>query len=196
MTTSAMRGLALLLALVATGGALGTKALHAQGIPDPVADTTVQEILEATDPDQVAEEPETPPVDVDQDPTELVFEREVFSYPSYERRNPFQPLLAAGAGGPRFEDLRLTGILLSSIPGQSAALFTIGQPVIGGLGGGGEQSAVRAVKARVGERVGPGGNTIVIEIQDGLVIVDVEEFGARQRRTMRISRPGGQGGSE
>ena len=32
-------------------------------------------------------------------PTELVFEREVFQYPAFERRNPFRALLGSLAGG-------------------------------------------------------------------------------------------------
>jgi hypothetical protein len=164
-------------------------------IPDPVPDSVDRmavQPLDPTDAARVAEELAPPP---QAEATQLVFEREVISYPSFQRRSPFQPLLTAEAGGPRFEDLRLAGVLLSSIPGQSSALFTIAQGPVqpGGLGPA-EQTAARALRVRAGERVGLG-NTVVVEIRDGLVIVDVEEFGARERRTMRVTRPGGgQGG--
>ena len=46
----------------------------------------------------------------------LAFEREVFVYPEYARRNPFKSLLG-GDEGPRFESLLLLGILWSpSLP--------------------------------------------------------------------------------
>ena len=53
----------------------------------------------------------------------LAFEREVFTYPEYARRNPFKTLLAADGGGPRFESLLLLGILYSPFAGESIALF-------------------------------------------------------------------------
>ena len=51
----------------------------------------------------------------------LAFEREVFTYPEYARRNPFKTLLAADGGGPRFESLLLLGILYSPFAGESIA---------------------------------------------------------------------------
>ena len=53
---------------------------------------------------------------------ELVFEREVFDYPPFPRRNPFVALVAA-QGGPRFEQMRLRGIIHSDKPGESVALL-------------------------------------------------------------------------
>lgn len=43
--------------------------------------------------------------------TAFRYEREVFSYPVAGRANPFRPPDARSAVGPRFEDLRLSGIL-------------------------------------------------------------------------------------
>ena len=59
-------------------------------------------------------------------PTELVFEREVFQYPAFERRNPFRALVGNLAGGPRSEQLNLRGIIWSAEPGLSVALFGTG----------------------------------------------------------------------
>ena len=43
----------------------------------------------------------------------LVFEREVFNYPRYERRNPFAPLLSGDEAGPRFEGSSCSVIISS-----------------------------------------------------------------------------------
>ncbi len=60
----------------------------------------------------------------------LAFEREVFAYPEYDRRNPFKTLLSAEGGGPRFDNLLLLGILYSPFPGESIALFGEGTRTI------------------------------------------------------------------
>ncbi len=170
--------------------------LEAQGLPDPTGSAVqgVVQVLDSTDPAQVGDEVESPPVGQAGEVTQLIFEREVFSYPVFQRRNPFQGLLTVDTGGPRFEDLRLTAIVMSSVSGQSVALFTMGQVSAqpGGLSPA-VQTNQRALRARVGDRVG-GGNLRVVEIQARLVVIEVEEFGVTQRRTMRIARPGGQGG--
>ena len=51
-------------------------------------------------------------------PAELVFDREVFEYPSFQRRNPFRTLVGNVAGGPRFEQIRLRGIIWSADPAR------------------------------------------------------------------------------
>ncbi|RMH17791.1 MAG: hypothetical protein D6701_07140, partial [Gemmatimonadetes bacterium] len=81
-------------------------------------------------PHLAAQGPPTPPT---QDTTVLVFEREVFEYPEYARRNPFRPLLTTLDGGPRFERLQLMGIIYSDDPAKSVAVFAAG-PADGGGG--------------------------------------------------------------
>lgn len=135
----------------------------------------------------VAQEQPTPPATP---AANLVFEREVFSYPTFERRNPFQSLLATSAGGPRFEQMRLEGIIFSEQPGQSIALISAGR-----MGASNPDAPGRAVgrstRLRVGERWG---NVRVREITRTQIIVDVEEFGLIERRTMDLPTRG-QGGS-
>jgi hypothetical protein len=125
-----------------------------------------------------------------QETTNLVFEREVFSYPSFERRNPFQTLLASRAGGPRFEQMRLDGIIYSEDPGRSMALMSAGR-----MGAPSPDAPGRTVgqstRLRTGERWG---NVRVIEIRRTQIVVEVEEFGMRERRTMDLPTRG-QGGS-
>lgn len=121
------------------------------------------------------------------DSAALVFEREVFSYPTFERRNPFVRVLSGSEGGPRFEELQLIGVIFSPNPDLSIALF-------GPRGGGeetGQQSARRAFRARRGDQLG---NVRILEIQMTYVVVEVEEFGMTEQRIMELQRPG-QGGS-
>jgi hypothetical protein len=119
----------------------------------------------------------------DRDTVQLVFDREVFSYPSHARRNPFRPLTGAADAGPRFEELWLMGTMVDSAPGASVALM-------GRIGG---TTASATYRLRVGERLG---NIRVIEIRTREVVVEVEEFGMRERHTMeqRRTAPEAQGG--
>lgn len=112
------------------------------------------------------------------DTTRLVFEREVFAYPEYERRNPFMPLLGSLEGGPQFDRVRLLGIIYSSDRSRSVVLL-----------GSGEESR----RLRVGESWG---NTRVLEIRPEEVIVEVEEFGLTEQRVLELSRRRGGGGPE
>lgn len=68
-----------------------------------------------------------PPGTVEGAAAELAFEREVFAYPVFQRRNPFAPLLANGAAGPRFEIMKLEGILYDADPRFSLALISAGR---------------------------------------------------------------------
>ncbi len=51
-----------------------------------------------------------------------VYEREVFTYPSVGRRDPFRPLNAGEQIGPQFEDLTLSGVLYNPAIGSVATL--------------------------------------------------------------------------
>lgn len=115
------------------------------------------------------------------DTTELVFQREVFDYPSFERRNPFSPLVGAGEAGPRFEELRLLGILHSQESGLSVALLDAG-------GGGGQSDGAlsQTYRVRQGQTLG---NTRILDIQPTRVIVEVTEFGITEQRVLELQRP-------
>ena len=121
---------------------------------------------------------------------ELVFEREVFQYPAFQRRNPFLPLEGA-QGGIRYEQLSLIGIMYSSDPTASVAVLSTGGVEVA------EDGTLAPVEGdaynvKVGQTIG---NTTIREIQRDRVIVDVEEFGLTDRRTMFfLSRR--QGGSQ
>ena len=154
-----------LLALVAVGVALAMpSAAWAQDPPQP---------------------PPQPPAE-----TELIFDREVFQYPQFTRRNPFRPLLAADAGGPRYEQLTLIGIMYSEDPSASVAVVSTGSVTVA------EDGTLAATEGdayymRVGETRG---NVTVRAIHRDRVDVTVQEFDQQIPRTMVfVSRR--QGGS-
>lgn len=112
---------------------------------------------------------------------ELVFEREVFDYPSFTRRNPFRPL--SGPGGElRFQDLSLIGIMYSVDGAQSVAVLSTGGVQVNEDG---TTSPIDgdAFYLKVGERVG---NVTIVAIRRDAVVVDVREFDAVERRTMNF----------
>lgn len=116
-----------------------------------------------------------------QQDAELVFEREVFNYPSFTRRNPFRPL--SGPGGElRYEDLSLIGIMYSPDGVNSVAVLSTGGVTVNDDG---TTSPVDgdAFYLKVGERIG---NATIVEIRRDAVIVDVQEFDAIERRTMNF----------
>lgn len=134
------------------------------------------------------------PVAVLRDSANLVFEREVFAYPAYERRNPFAALVTSGDGAPRFEDLKLLGIIMHDASERSVALFGVGDPDLADIQ---EEAQVRELRARTGSsgfetyRLRRGdvlGNTRVMEIQEDRVIVEVEDFGLSERRVVELPR--------
>jgi hypothetical protein len=127
--------------------------------------------------------PEPPPQPVDS--FDLVFEREAFAYPVYERKNPFLPLVAGDESGPRFEEIKLSGILFSSNPERSIAMFGLRTGQAQNQADEGVRS--RSYGVRRGDRVG---NVRVLEIQPTRVVVLVEEFGLTEQRILELPRPG------
>lgn len=131
------------------------------------------------------------------DTTALAFEREVFSYPEYERRNPFRTLLADEGGGPRFESLLLLGIVYSSDESQSMAVLAEGtRTVTPAELGVAEVVTVEVTggtyQVRVGDVVG---NVTIMRIDRRQIAIEVEEFGISDSRIMELPRnTAGQGG--
>lgn len=121
---------------------------------------------------------------------ELAFEREVFTYPTFTRRNPFQTLLASDDSGPRWEGMQLEGILHDSDPQYSIAIVSTGR-VAGGASGSSQGGAGgQTARLRVGQRWG---NIRVLAIRPDNILIEVEEFGLTERRTMELPARG-QGG--
>jgi hypothetical protein len=131
----------------------------------------LQEVSEA-EPDAAA-----PPALMPADSVDLVFEREVFDYPNYGRRNPFDPLTGEDMG-PRFEDLLLTGVIYTQ--DRTRSIATIGERATGTA-----QAPVRHHRLREGDVIG---NTRIVEIREGRVTVQVEDFGQFELRTLELER--------
>lgn len=133
---------------------------------------------------------EPPPAAGPQPQTELVFEREVFAYPAFQRRNPFRPLVAADQGGPRFEQLRLMGIIHSDDPAQSVAIVGTSTVTLT------EDAATASIQEgdawylKVGQSIG---NIRIVEVRREQVVVEVEEFGLTEQKIMQLQtrRQGG-----
>ena len=115
------------------------------------------------------------------DRVQLVLEREVFSYPSFERRNPFRALTGDDLG-PRFEDMVLMGVVLSPRPENSIAVLGARPP-----GSANDQAATRLFRVRSGETVG---NVRVIEIRQREVVFAVEDFGIVETRMLSMPTTG------
>ncbi|MGH7553537.1 MAG: hypothetical protein ACREMQ_10985 [Longimicrobiales bacterium] len=96
----------------------------------------------------------------------LIFEREIFTYPAENRRDPFKPL---GNLGPMFEDLKLRMIIYSRVPNQSVVVLADG--------------AKKTYRLRRGQTLG---NTTVIEITPTRVIFVVEDYGNRRQEILDI----------
>ncbi len=120
------------------------------------------------------QDPPPPPPEAG-DTVQLVFEREVFTYPTFQRRNPFAPL-TGDESGPRFEQLRLMAVLLSGTPGQSIAMV-----------GTGSGDGARTYRVRQGDVLG---NIRIMRIDARQIVVEVDEFGIRETRTLELQRPG------
>jgi hypothetical protein len=190
-------------------GAAGT--LTAQGAQPAVAQPTVAQ--------PVAAQPTAPPASEGQPSArpvadgeaagpapaplgdiEMISEREVFGYPTFQRRNPFRPLVGDETG-PRFEQVELRGILYDkNNSGRSIAIVALRAQAERQI----QQIVQRQVAAqestnaprqdtiyvpesterlRVGQRWG---NMRVARIEEDHIVLNVTEFGITEQRTLRI----------
>ena len=129
----------------------------------------------------------------------LAFEREVFTYPEYARRNPFRSLLG-GDEGPCFESLLLLGILYSPFAGESIALFAEGtRAVTPATASSRETYTVELTggtyRVREGDIIG-NGNVTVRTIEESQVNIEVEEYGLFDSRIMLLPRATSGGGPQ
>ena len=137
------------------------------------------------------------PAQTSTDSLTLAFEREVFAYPEYFRRNPFRSLLGCDEG-PRFESLVLFGIIYSPFAGESIALLGEGTRTLDPGPTGAPESYTLALtggtyRVREGEMVG-NGNVTVQTIEVDQVAVEVAEFGRSETKIMLLPRATSGGG--
>ncbi len=116
-----------------------------------------------------AQQPQRPAAAQAQDSITLVYEREVYTYDGASRRDPFRPLTAQDAMGPRFEALTLQGIIYSTARGRSIALIN--------------DADGRVYRVRAGDMVG---NSRVIEIGPIRVVLAVENFGTIRQEILEL----------
>ena len=107
-------------------------------------------------------------------PEAEVYRREVFRYPAAGRPDPFLPLLSGDDMGVRAQDLRLLGIVYSSVPRQSVAVFAL-------------PDSTQRVRLRVGQRLG---SITVVGIFPRRVDVREEEMGVSRVYSMEVPRAG------
>lgn len=103
-----------------------------------------------------------------------VYRREVFRYQAGGRIDPFQPLLRGDDIGVRVQDLSLEGIVYSSSPGASTAIFTL-------------PGAAGRVRLRTGQRVG---SVTVTAIHPRRVEVREDQFGVSRPYSLELQRRG------
>jgi hypothetical protein len=108
-----------------------------------------------------------PPISADA--VRLVFDREVYTYPGANRRDPFKPLTGDNLAGPMFEDLTLRMIIHSDVAGQSIAVLA--------------DSRRKTYRLRRGESVG---NVTIVSITADRVTFAVEDFGVRRTEVLSL----------
>ena len=113
----------------------------------------------------------------------LVFEREVFAYPLRARRNPFQPLPVSTVEGPRFEELRLLGIIVHPDSRHSVVLIGTGPP----SGRDGEEATgvfpLETYRLRLGDVIG---STRIVQIHERHVVVVMDGPEGPERRVLNV----------
>jgi dUTPase len=100
----------------------------------------------------------------------LDYRREVFHFPS-GLRNPFAPVKAGQALGPRFEDLDLTGVIYNQTLGSVAVLL--------------DKTTGKRYRVHEGERVG---QARVQQIRPGEVSFVVSGFGQNRTEVLRVKK--------
>ncbi len=106
-----------------------------------------------------------------------IYEREIFAYPAFERRDPFLPLDPDTQAGPRFGDLALSGVLYNPQLG-SVAILT-------------DRTTGRRYRARERDIIG---TARVVRIRIEEVDFVITSFGVSRRETLRVRRERGTGG--
>lgn len=111
---------------------------------------------------------------------ELVLDREIFVYSGDSRRDPFRPVLPADSAGPRFEELRMMGVVLSPDPRQSVAL--LGETALPPMP---TSRASRTFRVRQ-ETVF--GQMRILRVERTRVIVEFDRFGTREVGVLELHR--------
>lgn len=107
----------------------------------------------------------------------VIFNREVYNYPSSGRRDPFSSLIETGDIRPMLQDLEIVAITLAPSPAQSIATLK-------------DVSSNEIYRVRVGSVFG---RMRVVAIRQRDVVVAIDEFGNTRQETLSITVPVGGG---
>lgn len=110
--------------------------------------------------------------------TSIVLRREVFSYPSAGRRDPFQAPDASSMLGPRFDDLELSGVIYSPGAGSIAVLV--------------DRASLKRYRVWEGDLVG---DARLLEVRPSEAVFRVTVFGVSRTEILQVKskqkEPGG-----
>jgi hypothetical protein len=107
----------------------------------------------------------------------VLFRREVYSYPSAGRRDPFSSLIESGDIRPMIADLQIVAITVGQSDRQSIATLK-------------DVSSSEIYRVRVGSVFG---RMRVTSIRQREVTVEIDEFGYKRQETLSINVPVGGG---
>lgn len=107
----------------------------------------------------------------------VLFRREVYSYPGSNRRDPFSSLIESGDIRPMIADLQIVAITLGQVERQSIATLK-------------DRSSNEIYRVRVGSVFG---RMRVTSIRQREVVVEIDEFGNKRQETLSINVPAGGG---
>ena len=118
------------------------------------------------------------------DDVEQTLDREVFVYLDDGRRDPFRPLFPGDSENPRFEELRLMGLVLAPDSRQSVALVGVSR---------GEPPAPPSARQQT-FRLREGavlGDMTILRVEQEHVVVEVRRFGMREQLELHLHRQRG-----
>ena len=107
----------------------------------------------------------------------VIFHREVFSYPGAGRRDPFASLIASGDIRPMLQDLEVVAITLAPDARQSIATLR-------------DVSTKEIYRVRAGSVFG---RMRVVSIRQRDIVLAIDEFGNTRQETLSITVPAGGG---
>ncbi len=108
-----------------------------------------------------------------QDSTKVTFEREVFTYDSGERRDPFASPFETGEIRPLIADLHVVGIIFDASGRNSVAVMR-------------DVSTQIQYRVKVGQMLG---RAKVSQIRPQEVVMTIEEYGFRRQELLKLSLP-------
>ena len=115
----------------------------------------------------------TVPAAPSEDSTKVTFEREVFTYDSGERRDPFASPFETGEIRPLIADLHVVGIIFDASGRNSVAVMR-------------DVSTQIQYRVKVGQMLG---RAKVSQIRPQEVVMTIEEYGFRRQELLKLSLP-------